>query len=169
MLGTLSKMETNRSKNWMHGLCKKMFQGLTVGSIILATACKESHPPVDLYQVKQSVHAVENAFEEMLQKEGIRKAFVYYAAEDAVLSRGNHLIRGRSAIDSFYAKYDQQKISLQWEPESIHCSPDGRMAYTYGPYYFSKTDTVSGTVYDTGFFHTVWSKQDDGQWRFVWD
>jgi hypothetical protein len=43
------------------------------------------------------------------------------------------------------------------------------MAYTYGQHTFEATDDSGGIIEDTGIFHTVWKRQPDGQWRYVWD
>lgn len=38
------------------------------------------------------------------------------------------------------------------------------MLYTY-----SVTDSTGETKSSSGIFHTVWKRQADGTWKFVWD
>lgn len=45
----------------------------------------------------------------------------------------------------------------------------GDLAYTYGKYNFSALSTNGEKISSTGIFHTVWKKQDDGSWKYVWD
>ena len=103
----------------------------------------------------------------MATSEGIHKAFISFAAEDAILSRNNELIKGRSAIDAFYD--GQNTIGLNWSPDFIDVANSGDLGYTYGHYTFTRTDSLGKTSESTGVFHTVWKRQADGTWKFVWD
>ena len=147
---------------------------------ILTTACllcfllactqeqekKSESTPED---VQQEIRDVEKAFAEMTAKEGIAAAFTHYAADDVVLSRGKKLIRGKDELRQFYAGQTFEDVKLFWEPTYVDVSASGDLAYTYGPYTFSARDTAGNMVLDTGYFHTVWKKQPDGEWKFVWD
>jgi len=43
------------------------------------------------------------------------------------------------------------------------------MAYTYGKYTMTIIDSAGESKVSNGIFHTVWKKQKDGSWKFVWD
>jgi ketosteroid isomerase-like protein len=43
------------------------------------------------------------------------------------------------------------------------------MAYTYGSYIFTTIDASGNKQESRGKFHTVWKKQADGSWKFVYD
>ena len=49
----------------------------------------------------------------------------------------------------------------------FHLSRD--LGYTYGHYTFSYIDSGGNKIENKGVFHTVWKRQSDGTWRFVWD
>jgi ketosteroid isomerase-like protein len=103
----------------------------------------------------------------MVAAEGLHKAFVNYAAEDAVIMRSNDVVIGKAAIDKFY---DGQDITgLSWAPEYIDVSGSGDMGYTYGHYTYSTVDSTGAIKESRGVFHTVWKRQEDGSWKFVWD
>jgi len=54
-------------------------------------------------------------------------------------------------------------------PNLIDVSASGDLAYTYGSY-TSKILANDGNVSDgSGTFHTVWKRQSNGEWKFVWD
>ena len=118
-------------------------------------------------QWKQEVMDTEKAFAKMVQEEGLHKAFVSYAAEDAVLKRNNKLIIGRKNIDTRYE--NQSSKTLSWEPDFVDVSNSGDMAYTYGQYTYSSIDSSGLVVEDKGVFHTVWKRQADDTWKYVWD
>jgi len=43
------------------------------------------------------------------------------------------------------------------------------LAYTYGKYTWQIKDTQGKITKYQGIFHTVWKKQSDGTWKYVWD
>lgn len=115
--------------------------------------------------------AAEKAFAKMAADKGIQEAFVFYAAEEAIIKRGNDsLITGKAGIGNFYAKPVFKKAILSWVPDFIDASESGDMGYTIGKYTWQlKDDAGRVSEESTGIFHTVWKKQKDGEWRFVWD
>jgi len=119
---------------------------------------------------KKEILETEQNFAKMAMEEGIEKAFLYYAAEDAVLLRNNNLITGKDAISRYFGEEKQEdKVSLTWEPDFIDVAKSGDLGYTYGKYIFTSTDSNGNKVESKGIFHTVWKRQMDGSWKFVWD
>ena len=100
--------------------------------------------------------------------EGMSAAFIHFAADDAVLNR-NGIISGKDSIKAWFDSWDQTGIKLEWEPDFVDVSKSGDLAYTYGSFTFTRMDTSGVTDQNSGIFHTVWKRQPDGKWRFVWD
>ena len=111
------------------------------------------------------------SFSELAGKEGISKAFMTYAAEDAVLMRNNKLVIGKNNLSVLFENQasapNDEKLS--WKPDFVDVSASGDLAYTYGQFIYSYTDSTGTTIESEGVFHTVWKKQADGSWKFVWD
>lgn len=120
---------------------------------------------------KSEILETEQNFAKMAGEEGISKAFMTYAAEDAVLMRDNKLVIGKkNLLVLFENKTSTPKDEeLSWKPDFVDVSASGDLAYTYGQYSYSFTDSTGKTVESQGVFHTVWKRQADGSWRFVWD
>ena len=120
---------------------------------------------------KKEIVKTELAFAQMAQKEGISKAFLTYAAEDAVLMRNNSLIIGMESIrESFNSqKTELGSASLTWKPDFVDVASSGDLGYTYGKYGYTVVDSTGIEKTETGIFHTVWKRQPDGKWKFVWD
>jgi ketosteroid isomerase-like protein len=116
---------------------------------------------------KKEILETERAFAEMVANEGLHKAFTTFAADDAVLLRNNELIAGKEAIDTFYEGHDSKGLS--WIPDQIDVAVSGDLAYTYGHYTYTYTDKDGNPQESTGVFHTVWKRQRDGKWKYVWD
>jgi len=139
--------------------------------IMAGLSCQTEEPRLDPVQLKQEVRDTERAFAEKAKSDGILPAFLEYAADDAVISRNNVIYQGKQEIEKYFTDNElpYEDISLEWSPSFIDVSVSGDLAYTYGEYRFSFTDSTGVKFTDTGIFHTVWKRQADGSWRYVWD
>ena len=117
----------------------------------------------------EEVGATEAAFAAMAAEAGLKEAFLAYADEKAVLNRGNKLYQGEEEIAAYFDAQTVEDVSLTWEPEFVEVSDDGTLAYTYGPYAFSGKSADGEKFESTGIFHTVWKRQPDGSWKYVYD
>lgn len=143
---------------------KKSF--LIISSILLL-GC---NPNVDTDTLKKEVEKTEKAFNNYASTKGIAAAFYEYAAVDAVIKRENDtLIKGKEAIKIYYNNPKYSKANVTWKPDFIDLSEDGTMAYTYGKYIWTTIDSTGNKKEFKGVFHTVWKKQKDGNWKYVWD
>ncbi|HSR40443.1 MAG TPA: nuclear transport factor 2 family protein [Phnomibacter sp.] len=114
--------------------------------------------------------AAEKAFCEDLKSKGVAYAFAKYAAEDAVIKRENDsLIYGKAAIGKYYSSPAYKNAIADWKPDYTDVSADGTLAYTYGKYTWTFKDEEGRENRFSGVFHTVWKRQPDGTWKYVWD
>lgn len=117
----------------------------------------------------QEIKALEKEFMEKVREWGVRDAFVYFADDSAVLLRNNRLVKGKREIEAYYDQSSFQGIKLVWEPEFVEVTRCGDLAYTYGPYTYSSKDSTGNEMVSRGVFHTIWKKQKDGSWKYVFD
>ena len=116
---------------------------------------------------RSQIISTELDFARMASDKGIADAFYEYAADSAVINRSGNLIRGKEAIRDYYQKNLKPGSVLLWAPDFADVSGD--IGYTYGQYTFTFTDSTGIKHESHGIFHTVWKRQPDGSWRFVWD
>ena len=135
---------------------------------VLTAGCS-SNPQDNLEQWKQEVADTEKAFNDMAQEEGLVEAFAFYAADDGVIRRSKKIIKGKAAIRAWYENDVRPNETLTWSPAFIDVSNSGDMAWTYGDFTFTYYDSLGNEKKNQGIFHTVWKRQDDNTWRFVWD
>ncbi len=138
-------------------------------SVVLFVSCESGNSDNSIEKNKVEILRAERKFAEMAAKDGITKAFLYFAADDAVLKRENRLIKGRNSIKAYLENETLTNIRIKWNPEFVDVAKSGDMGYTYGKFYFSAINTSGQVISFKGPFHTVWKKQPDGTWRFVWD
>lgn len=135
--------------------------------LILMAACSES--PDCRETALEEIAGAEAAFNQMAADSGVTHAFLHFAADDAAILRGNTIYKGRDSIAAYLASTPLTNVSLAWQPEFIDAAKCGDLGYTYGTYQFSATDTSGNPIASSGYFHTVWKRQADGKWRFIWD
>jgi len=139
--------------------------------IVLFSSCSVEIEKDSPEKWKEEIVETERNFSAMVGEKGIPEAFIYFAAEDAVLMRNNKLVIGREALVAYLenqtVKVKDEKLS--WEPDFVDVSSSGDLGYSYGQFTYLYTDSTGSTVENKGVFHTVWKRQEDGSWRFVWD
>lgn len=136
---------------------------------VLASCTTSKKETLTREEVIQQIYHVEQAFNDMIAAEGRAIAFAHFAAEDGSLNRRNEMITGKVAIKAFYEKSTTTNVSLVWKPDFVDLSDDLTMAYTWGPSKFTGTRENGENFENTGLFHTIWKRQADGSWRYVYD
>lgn len=143
---------------------------LVIPVVILCMACNRNQFET-MENRKSEIIQAEAEFNQMAADQGIPAAFEAFAADDAVILRGDSLIRGKEAIKKYYdRRYDSKdNIVLTWKPDFVEVAASGDLGYTYGSYKYVSTEPIGNVKISTGTFHTVWQRQTDGEWRYVWD
>lgn len=118
----------------------------------------------------EEIKATEKAFEQMCEEKGIPEAFAWYAAENATIKRENDtLISGREYIRDYYKKTTAKNTKVLWSPDYVEVAKSRDMAYSYGKYLWLVSDKNGQEQKYTGVYITIWKKQPDGSWKYVWD
>lgn len=143
-------------------------KSLFISMVAIATlvACE---PKPDLKKTAKDIRQAEEEFAKLADEKGVAVGFYEFAAEEAVINRSG-LIKGRDAIKAFYDPIEKAGTKFKWSPDTVVVSERGDMGYTYGKYqHFEKDSLGNLKVASSGIFHTVWKKQKDGSWKYVWD
>ncbi|HMI06021.1 MAG TPA: DUF4440 domain-containing protein [Flavobacterium sp.] len=120
-------------------------------------------------ELQAEVRKAESDFNKLASEKGITAAFYAFADENATIKRRRDtLISGRENIRKYFLK-QPANATVTWSPDFIEVSKDGTLAYTYGKYVWTEKDDQGKTTTATGIFHTVWKRQKDGSWKYVWD
>ena len=119
-----------------------------------------------IMEIKQA----EKDFEKMASEKGIAEAFSHFADSQAVIRGANDsLIRGKDGIRNYFSASRFSTATVTWSPDFTDAAASGDLGYTYGKYTWRSKDSTGQVNESSGVFHTVWRKQEDGSWRFVWD
>lgn len=135
---------------------------------LLLASCSRSQN--DKEKSKQEIAKAEKDFATMAAEKGIAEAFYFFADSNAVIRRQNDsLIKGKDNIRNYYSADFFKAIILKWSPDFIDVANNGDLGYTFGKYTRQSKDTAGKLNEIKGVFHTVWKKQNDGSWKYVWD
>jgi ketosteroid isomerase-like protein len=136
--------------------------------LIFIVSCTNSNQE-QIDKAKKEIVTTEQNFEKMAKEKGIAEAFFFYADDSAVISRNSRLIMGKDSVKAYYQGWTDKNIQLLWKPDYVEVSSSCDLGYTYGKYTHITTDAYGNQVSSSGYFHTVWKKQKNGDWKFVWD
>ncbi len=123
----------------------------------------------DREKSKQEIVQTEREFAKMAAEKGMSEAFSFYVADSGVVNRGEKLFRGKSEVRNLYEHSRLKDVKLTWTPDFVDVASSCDLGYTYGQYTFSFRDSTGKINESNGIFHTVWKRQADEKWRFVWD
>ena len=139
----------------------------------MLTGCESHHRDTSDNARQKAVEEIKQAekdFDKMATEKGIAEAFWFYADSNATIKRQNDtLIHGKDAIRNFYSAPAFSNASVTWAPDFTSASEGGDFGYTYGKYTWQSKDSTGKVNEHKGIFHTVWKKQTDGTWKYVWD
>ncbi len=88
-----------------------------------------------------------------------------------VLPQKGHPIIGKEAFGKQISSRTEtgSKSTLKWEPDSVEISQSGDLGYTFGRYESTVVDEQGVKTKTYGHYITIWKKQSDGSWKFVFD
>jgi len=142
-----------------------------VAAVLLSLGGCANTPPVNIAAEETAIRGTEAEFSKAAAAKDLEKALSFYA-EDAVLLDQNEAIAvGKAAIRASWTRMlAMPNLALTWAVDKVEVAKSGDMAFDYGSYNMSYTDTSGRRkVEDHGKYATVWKKQADGNWRVVLD
>ncbi|MEE9441456.1 MAG: DUF4440 domain-containing protein [candidate division Zixibacteria bacterium] len=118
---------------------------------------------------KEQLMIVDQEFSQMSVDSGIGYAFDFYMADSAtVLTEGSLPITGRDAINAMYDSLPEG-ARLTWEPIFADIAASDDLGYTIGSWTYSVSETAGTMSTASGYYITIWKRQDDGSWKYVFD
>jgi len=115
-------------------------------------------------QAAEQIKTADLAMSDLAAKIGFRQALLQYADDSLIIPREGKLpMIGKASVEKEWAKKDTIKEVI-WKPMRAEASQSGEMGYSFGYAIWQWKDTTTYSNYCT-----VWKKQKDGSWKFVYD
>lgn len=138
---------------------------LTLVTFFSVTGCEKMQ---NLDQAKNELMETDRAFSKMSLEEGYKIAFDFYMADEVIIYRsGIFPVSGRDAVNELLAK-DPDAV-LKWEPFYADIAKSRDLGYTLGSYEYINTDSLGNEQSYYGNYVSIWKKQADGSWKYVFD
>ena len=115
-------------------------------------------------QAAEEIKMADIAMSNLATKEGFFQALLKYADDSLIIPREGKLpMIGKTEVAKGWAEKPMVK-ELTWKPIRAEASQSGEIGYSFGYAIFQGKDTTTYTNYCT-----IWKKQKDGSWKFVYD
>lgn len=143
-------------------------------ALLLSLFLFASAPAKDKAALKAELAKAEADFCAKVAEVGIGEGFHAFMAEQAFDAGRLTLSRAEygEGIKAARARGPAPKgVKLVWVPMMIDVSDDGTLGYTWGKYEFTPPPAADGTQppSNVGIYLTIWKRQADGSWKFVYD
>lgn len=90
-------------------------------------------------------------------------AFASFISPEAIFFNGNEPLEGRDTIVTAWAPFfEGETAPFSWHPDVIAVLESGTLALSSGPVRAASGEEVAR-------FNSIWRKDEDGQWRVVFD
>jgi len=132
----------------------------------------------DQDKLRAELAGAERSFCAKVAQVGIADAFMANMADDCFLADNLSLSRreyvaavqqARAKAGAAYKPGPNPNIQLTWAPIKVDVSADGTLGYTWGRYDFTSKGKDGKVDSSTGIYLTIWKRQPDGSWKFVYD
>jgi ketosteroid isomerase-like protein len=144
--------------------------------LIFALASRSSASSQE--ELRQELGRTERSFCAEAARVGIADAFLAYMADNCflpdrlALSRSEYkkaVEEARARAGTSYKPGPNPDVRLTWSPSKVEVSDDGTLGYTWGRYDFRSKGKDGKVDSSTGIYLTIWRRQVDGSWKFVYD
>lgn len=115
----------------------------------------------------EKLRQTELAFSKLCGEKGMKESFLFYADEEVIKlnGEGQFPIISKDSLKASFGDDEREKFTLQWYPTKVEVSKSADLGYTFGNW----TMTTAENKKRYGIYYTVWKKQKNGEWKFIFD
>ena len=118
-------------------------------------------------RAKMEIIETDKAFSQMSIEQGAYVAFTAYADNDAVkLQNSSEPVMGLEAVRR---SMEGAKGTLKWNPFFADAAESEDLGYTIGDWELILQDQLGVSHHSKGNYVTIWKKQTNGKWKWVFD
>ncbi|HRH57950.1 MAG TPA: hypothetical protein PLS10_09870 [Chitinophagales bacterium] len=140
---------------------KKIYSFLLLLFVVLFLAAKNN-----IAGEAEKLKQTELAFSKLCGEKGMKISFLAYADKNVIKAEGDNQFPV-IGIDSLAASFsdERENFKLEWYPTKVEVSKSKDLGFTFGNWILTKTNGDK----KYGIYYTVWKKQKDNTWKFIFD
>ncbi|MBI3720043.1 MAG: hypothetical protein HY252_15780 [Sphingobacteriales bacterium] len=125
-------------------------------------------PPVKKnWKAAEELMNIDKEFAAYSRDSGLKKAYLEFLDEEAVMLRPNHYpLVGTYTLD-FVSQLDDKDTEVSWEVKDGEVASSDDLGFTYGVYTVIQKE--SKDTVQRGTYAMVWKKNKEGLWKVVMD
>ena len=133
--------------------------------LIIFSCIKKDQESLNLsHEARQEIWDADVAMSELAIKEGFHQALLTFGDDNLIKpEEGKYPILDKKSLEDLWNGKEDFK-NLSWEPLKADAARSGEMGYTFGNWKMVTDDTTYH-----GNYYTIWKKQEDGKWKWVFD
>ena len=132
-----------------------------------ATPAGTTSSAFDKSAARREILRADSAFVRGLTGKSVDSLMPYYDPDVISMTEGTKPVKGMGSVRSSYAEaITANPRDMSFESGGVNFSDDGTMAWDYGTYDVTTTDSKGKPVKGTGSFMNVW-KRVGGRWVIV--
>lgn len=116
-----------------------------------------------------TLRAADRAWLKACSTKDVAKSVAFFDKQGSMLVPHSPLATGQAIANLFAEGYALRDYKLTWHPNRVGVARSGDLGYTSGKYQLSFTDEQGRTVRDKGKYLMVWKKQQNGEWKVLFD
>lgn len=140
-----------------------------VGTLQACGGPAPQSPAEQMDQWKAELIQADQAFSEVIGREGLSRWSSFFTADGSVIQAGTGEIQGTDAMQAVMDAAAGAVTSFSWTPERAEVSEGGDMGYTVGHYRTTAMGPNGVEMENTGMYVSIWRRQEDGSWKVEMD
>ena len=140
---------------------KKIYSFLLLLFVVLFLAAKNN-----IAGEAEKLKQTELAFSKLCGEKGMKISFLAYADKNVIKAEGDNQFPV-IGIDSLAASFsdERENFKLEWYPTKVEVSKSKDLGFTFGNWILTKPNGDK----KYGIYYTVWKRQKDNTWKFIFD
>ena len=124
--------------------------------------------------LEKELITTDTEFSDISLKSGSLEAFYNFISDEGIFISGERSPPAgkemlRELMDKRKNEQGSNRPQLSWKPLFAYVSSAGDLGYTMGRYRSIPFKSNDKKALKTGYYLTIWKRQPDGTWRFVFD
>jgi ketosteroid isomerase-like protein len=137
-----------------------------LNACVFSTNRQKMRSGVEHEEALDEMVAADRAFSDSSAKQGMKKAFLEFVADDAVLLRPGYLPIVEGDVVKFLTSQEDTSFVMTWTPKGGQLAKSNDLGFTYGVY---EIKLKANDSLLNGTYLSIWQKQKSGKWKFVLD